>query len=90
MVGEESAANPKGIGFWAAVHDLLTQCGFHWYDETALCERALRNRLKSIADYRGADAAREEYERIRSAWAAHEEELESWLDAHPTGTASEP
>lgn len=90
MVGEEGPENPKAIGFWAAVHDLLTQCGFHWYDETAMCERALRNRLQSIAAYRGADAAREEYERIRSAWEAHEEELEAWLDANPTGSASEP
>ncbi|WP_430504338.1 hypothetical protein [Haloparvum sp. PAK95] len=90
MVGEEGPENPKGIGFWAAVHDLLVQCGFHWYDETRMCEQALRNRLKSIAAYRGADAAREEYERIRAAWDAHEDELEAWLDANPTGHASEP
>lgn len=90
MVGEEHAENPKGVGFWAAVHDLLTQCGYHWYDETAMCEKALRNRLKSIASYRGADAAREEYERILAAWKAHEAELETWLAEHPTGQASEP
>jgi len=28
MVGDEVDENPKGIGFWAAVHDILTQCGY--------------------------------------------------------------
>ncbi|MFB6177718.1 MAG: hypothetical protein ABEI99_11355 [Halobaculum sp.] len=79
--------NP-GIGAWALLHDLLVQCGYDWYDETDACLRAMQNRLKSVAAYQGADAAREEYERIRSAWADHEAELESWLADNPTGEAS--
>lgn len=90
MVGDEHDENPKGIGFWAAIHDILTQCGYNWYDETAMCQKAMKNRLKSIADYRGADAAREEYERLLAEWQAHEEELERWLDENPTGQATEP
>lgn len=80
----------KGIGAWALLHDLLVQCGYHWYDETEIALRMLKNRLKSIAAYEGADAAREEYDRIREAWLEHEGELEDWLDDAPTGTMSEP
>ena len=55
-----------------------------------MCQKAMKNRLKSIADYRGADAAREEYERLLAEWQAHEEELERWLDEHQTGHVTEP
>lgn len=89
-VPDPDPENPKSIGAWALLHDLLVQCGYHWYDETDIALRMLRNRLKSIAAYQGADAAREEYERIRSAWLEHEAELEDWLDEAPTGTMSEP
>lgn len=89
-VGDDSEANPLGIGFWSSIHNLLVQCGYNWYDETALCQKALQNRLKSIASYRGAEAAREEYHRLRDEWRAYEAELETWLDENPTGQASEP
>lgn len=89
-VGEVGDDNPIGIGFWAAMHDMFTQCGYDWYDETEACLKAMQNRLKSIASYRGAEAAREEYEAIRDEWAAVEAELDEWLAAHPTGTATEP
>lgn len=55
-----------------------------------MCQKALQNRLKSIASYRGADAARDEYQRLLAEWRVHEEELERWLDEHPTGQATEP
>lgn len=90
MVGDEHDENPVEIGFWAAIHDILVQCGYDWYDETAMCQKALKNRLKSIASYRGAEAARDEYERLLAEWRAHEEELERWLDENPTGQATEP
>jgi hypothetical protein len=90
MTGEEGAENPEAIGFWTAIHDVLTQCGYDWYDETAMCRKALKNRLKSIAAYRGADAAREEYDRVLAEWQAHRDELERWLDENPTGQATEP
>lgn len=82
--------DPIGIGVWALLHDLLTQTGYDWYDETDVALRMLRNRLKSIAGYRGADAARAEYERIRDEWAAFEDDFEAWLDDVETGTMSEP
>jgi ABC-type uncharacterized transport system fused permease/ATPase subunit len=44
--------------------------------------RGLRNRLKSIALYRGTEAAREEYERIHESVAAMEEHLNEWFDTH--------
>lgn len=89
-VGDERDENPLELGFWAVVHDMMVQCGYDWYDETAACRKALKNRLKSIASYRGADAARDEYERVLAEWQAHEEELERWLDENPTGRATEP
>ena len=64
--------------------------GYDWYDETAACRKAMQNRLKSIAAYRGADAARAEYEAILADWEAHEDDLEAWLEANPTGAATEP
>lgn len=89
-VGDEDEDNPAGIGFWAALHDQLVQCGYDWYDETTACQKALENRLKSIAAYRGSDAAREEYERLLAEWQAHEAELERWIEENSTGNASEP
>lgn len=50
--------DPLGIGVWALLHDLLVQCGYGQYDETDIALRMLKNRLKSVADYYGADAAR--------------------------------
>lgn len=89
-VGEGREENPVQLGFWAALHDLLVQCGYDWYDETAACQKATKNRLKSIASYRGAAAAREEYERVLAEWEAYGAELERWLEEHPTGQATEP
>lgn len=82
--------DPIGIGVWTLLHDLLVQMGFAWYDETDAALRMCRNRLKSIAAYHGAGAAREEYERIREEWAAFEETFETWLADNPTGHRSEP
>ncbi|WP_143105154.1 hypothetical protein [Halogeometricum rufum] len=89
-VGEKSDENPLGLGFWSAFHNLMVQCGYNWYDETEVCQRAMKNRLKSIASYRGAEAAREEYQRLLDDWQAHHQELERWLNDNPTGQASEP
>lgn len=89
-VDEERPENPLQLGFWAVIHDMMVQCGYDWYDETAACQKAMKNRLKSIAGYRGADAAREEYERLLAEWKSYEDELEHWLDENPTGEATEP
>lgn len=74
-----------GTGMWSLVHSLYVQCGYDWYDETDASLRALQSRVKSIAAYRGEEAARDEYERIRTAWNEYESELETWLDEQPTG-----
>lgn len=89
-VAPRSAENVVGIGFWAFVHDLLVQSGYDWYDEIAIAERLLQNRLKSIASYRGETAAREEYRRIRDRLEDVESSLETWMEFNPTGQASEP
>lgn len=89
-VDEETPENPLQLGFWAVIHDMMVQCGYDWYDETAACQKAMKNRLKSIAGYRGADAAREEYKRLLSEWKAYEDEFERWLDENPTGEETEP
>lgn len=82
--------DPIGIGVWALLHDLLTQTGYNWYDETDVALRMLRNRMKSIAGYRGADAALAEYERVRDEWAEFEAEFGSWLEEIEPGAMSEP
>lgn len=88
--GNEDEANETPFGFWTVIHNAMAQSGYDWYEETRACQQALQNRLKSLAAYRGADAAREEYERIREAWTAFDEELNYWLDEHETGQASLP
>ena len=90
VLGEGGADDPAEVGFWAHLHFAMIQCGYDWYDETDACLKGLRNRLKSLAAYRGADAAREEYDRLAAEWDAYEDELDSWLAEHPTGEASEP
>ncbi|AUX08208.1 hypothetical protein AArcSl_0558 [Halalkaliarchaeum desulfuricum] len=85
VVGERSEDNPVGFGFWAVIHYAMIQCGHDWDDETDACLMAMKNRLESIAAYRGADAAREEYERLLQEWQDHRAELERWLEDHPTG-----
>ncbi|UIO99968.1 hypothetical protein Hbl1158_00945 [Halobaculum sp. CBA1158] len=89
-VGEAADENPAGVGFWAHLHFAMIQAGYDWYDETEACLKGLRNRLKSLASYRGGDAARREYERLREDWQAYGDELETWIAEHPTGEASEP
>lgn len=89
-VGTATDDNPIELGIWSVLHNFLVQTGYDWYDETAVFQKALQSRLKSIAAYRGAAAAREEYERLRAEWDAFESELEKYLAERPTGHASEP
>jgi hypothetical protein len=77
-------------GYWVVIHYAMVQAGYDWYDETDACLHAMQNRLKSIAGYHGAEAAREEYTRLLTAWEAHQEELETWLEESPTGHLEEP
>lgn len=65
----------------------MLQAGYDWYGETDACLRAMQDRVRSIAAYRGADPAREEYERLLAEWEAYREDLESWLDETTTGEA---
>ncbi|SIR07198.1 hypothetical protein SAMN05421858_1319 [Haladaptatus litoreus] len=90
IIGEASDDNLAGVGFWAMYHYAMIQCGFDWYDETEACLKGMQNRLESLASYEGADAAREEYDRLLAEWETYREELETWFDEHPTGEASEP
>lgn len=85
---EPTDDNPVGIGMFGLVHALFVQSGYDWYEENDTYLRGLESRIQSIAMYRGADAARAEYERIRASWDAFEAELEEWLEDQPTGTAS--
>jgi len=90
MVAEPTDDNPAGVGFWAVFHYLAVQCGYDQYDETDACLRGIRGYLQSIAQYRGVEHARAEYERIREDLAAMEDDLESWYEAHPTGEGTVP
>lgn len=87
-VGEQTDANTTEFGFWAVIHYTMIQCGYDWDEETAACLKAMQNRLKSIASYRGADAARSAYEQLLADLDDYGEELDLWLDEHPTGEAT--
>lgn len=89
-VGEPGGETRVGAGYWVLFHYLCIQSGYDWYEETNMYLRGLRNRLKSIALYRGTETAREEYERIHESVAAMEEHLNEWFDTHPTGEGSVP
>lgn len=89
-VAELTDGNPAGVGFWALFHYVCIQTGYDWYEETDMYLRGLRNRVKSVARYRGADEAREEYDRIREAVLAMDDHLDEWLDEHPTGEGTIP
>ncbi|MFB6193777.1 MAG: hypothetical protein ABEI75_01815 [Halobaculum sp.] len=80
--------DPVGIGVWTLLHDVLVQAGYDWYDETDAAVRMIENRLRSVAAYRGADAAREEYDRITERLDRAGDDLEEWLAENPTGDAS--
>lgn len=80
--------NPAGVGMFGLLHALCVQSGYDWYEETDTYLRGLQNRLNSIAAYRGARAAREEYERLSEEWDAVGAELEAWVEAHETGAES--
>jgi len=73
---------------WSLVHSLCVQCGYDWYEENDASLRALTNRVKSLGSYRGARAARDEYDRLRDAWHEYESDLEAWLADHRTGEKS--
>lgn len=87
-VGEVTDDNPAGIGFWTVIHYAMAQCGYDWYDEIAACRKATQNRLRSLAHFRGAEAAEAEYERILAEWRRQGDELERWLTENQTGEAT--
>lgn len=89
-VAELTDDNPAGVGFWALFHYLCIQTGYDWYEETDMYLRGLRNRVKSVARYRDAEAAREEYDRIREAVIAMDDHLETYLEEHSTGEGTIP
>lgn len=79
-VGERTADNPAGIGDWVLIHFLLKQSGHDWYEEIDACRRAIRNRLRSLAQFHGPEAAREELDTVI-------EELEGMRDDLPAASA---
>jgi len=85
---DPSDANPAGVGMWSLVHSLYVQCGYDWYEESDSSIRALEGRVKSIGSYRGAEAARAEYDRLLEEWRDFQGELDTWLETHPVGEAS--
>ena len=78
-VGESAPENPHPIGDWVLIHYLLKQNGHDWYDEIDACQRAITNRIRSLASFHDTATARaaleetiEEFERFR---AEFEEEI---------------
>lgn len=90
LIGTEADVDYRNYGYWVVIHYIMLQAGHDWYNETDACLKAMQNRLKSIAHYRGADLAREEYDRLLATWEDHREDLEAWLEENPTGGGEEP
>ena len=72
-VGESAPENPYPIGDWVPIHYLLKQNGHDWYDEIDACQRAITNRIRSLAGFHDATMARaalgetiDEFERFRA------------------------
>lgn len=84
-VTEPTDQNPVGLGMWSLVHALFVQSGYDWYEENSSYLEGLKGRIKSIAHHRGEAAAREEYERVRERLEAFGDELDEWIESHPTG-----
>lgn len=78
-VGEATDDNPLPVGDWVLIHFLMKQSGHDWYEEIDACRRAIRNRLRSLAEFHGATEARreldtviEELEDLRGEFSASE------------------
>ncbi|MFB6211141.1 MAG: hypothetical protein ABEI76_06360, partial [Halobacteriales archaeon] len=63
-VGDPTPENPVPVGEWVLIHYLMKQNGHDWYDEIDACQRAIRNRLRSLAQFHGARTARAELETV--------------------------
>ena len=90
VIDDSAEANSLNYGYYVVIHYVMVQAGHDWYDETDACLRAMEGRVKSIAHYRGAEAAREEYNRLRAEWADFEEKVEEWIAEIPAGEAEVP
>lgn len=63
-VGEATEDNPLPVGEWVLIHYLMKQNGHDWYEEIDACRRAIRNRLRSLSEFHGEEAARDELETV--------------------------
>lgn len=88
MITDEDGLDTD-YGFWTVLHYLAVLSGYDRYDETDGALRMMQSRVNSIAMYQGAEPAREEYERLREAWEAYGEELETWIEENPTGQSEQ-
>jgi hypothetical protein len=79
-VAEESADNPKGIGFWVVFNTLAKQGGYDWYDEIDACTKGIQNRLRSITAHRDEAEAQRQLEETIAELRAFSEELSEWND----------
>ncbi|MEZ3142757.1 hypothetical protein [Halobaculum sp. MBLA0143] len=80
-VAEPSEENPAGVGDWVSIHYLMKQNGHDWYDEIDACQKAVENRLHSLANFYDEATAREalegaidDLEALRSEFDAGEPE----------------
>jgi hypothetical protein len=76
-VGKQTEENPVPVGAWVLIHFLLKQSGYDWYEEIDACQQAIRNRLRSLAQFHGTATAEEELDTVIEELDALRGELDS-------------
>ncbi|MFC4553300.1 MULTISPECIES: hypothetical protein [Halorussus] len=76
-VGEATDDNPLPVNFWVLFHYLMKQSGYDWYDEIDAATKAIENRLRSLAEFRGEAEARRQLRETIEELEAFSEELDT-------------
>lgn len=79
-VGEPTDENSLPVNFWVLIHYLMKQSGYDWYDEIDASTKAIKNRLRSLADFRSEEEAQRQLQETIEELEAYSDEL-----AEPTG-----
>lgn len=79
-VGESTDENPLPVNFWVLIHYLMKQCGYDWYDEIDASTKAIKNRLRSLSEFRSEDEARSQLRKTIDELEAFSDELADAAD----------
>ena len=74
-VGEPTDDNPVPINFWVLIHYLMKQSGYDWYDEIDASTKAIKNRLRSLANFTSEQEAQRQLRETIDEFEAYSDEL---------------